>query len=126
MEAKITAIQISNSLPLSQRELETSPKLDAILPIFMIFGICAAIAISTTAYIFRGWQQEQIIKSKNSIICDGCKYYNNNHYLQCALRPTTVMTEQSINCEDYSPIHQVKQIEKVSKVLVVIRKVFNK
>jgi hypothetical protein len=126
MEAKLIATQASNSLPLNQSEIEVFPKLDSITPVLTIFGISAAIAVSTSVYIFRGWQREQSVQARDKIICDGCKYFNNNHYLQCALQPKTVMTEQSIYCQDYSPVRKVKQVEKISKVLLAIHKVFNK
>ena len=125
MEPKLIVTQTSNSLPLNQSEIEFSPKLDPIAPALTIFGISAAIAISTSVYIFKGWQREHSLKTRDRAICDGCKYFNNNNYLKCALQPKTVMTEQSIDCRDYSPVHKVKQIEKASKVLLVIRKIFN-
>ena len=124
MEAKIIATQTSPSLSLKQSEIENFPKLDAILPIVMIFGICATIAVLTSANIFRGWQREHSLKTRDRAICDGCKYFNNNNYLKCALQPKTVMTEQSIDCRDYSPVHKVKKIEKANKVLLAVRKVF--
>lgn len=126
MEPKLIVTQISNSLPLDRGEIGFSPKLDPIAPALTIFGISAAIAISTSVYILRGWQQEQSLQARARIICDGCKYFNKNNYLQCALQPKTVMTEQSIDCQDYSPVYQVKQVEKVSKVLLAVRKVFNR
>jgi hypothetical protein len=126
MEPKLIVTQISNSLPLNQSEIGFSPKLDPIAPALTIFGISAAIAVSTCVYIFKGWQREQSRQAKERIICDDCKYFNKNNYLQCALQPKTVMTEQSIDCQDYSPVYKVKQVEKVSKVLLAVRKVFNR
>lgn len=126
MEAKLIVTQISNSLPLKQNEIEVLPKLDPIAPALTLFGISAAIAVSTSIYIFKGWQREQSHQAPDRIICDGCKYFNQNNYLQCALQPKTVMTEQSIDCQDYSPVYPVKRVEKVSKVLLAIRKVFNR
>ncbi len=125
MEPKLIVTQTSNSLPLNQSEIGFSPKLDSIALPLTIFGISAAIAVSTFVYIFRGWQQEQSLQARARIICDGCKYFNKNNYLQCALQPKTVMTEKSIDCQDYSPVYKVKQVEKVSKVLLAVRKVIN-
>ena len=125
MEAKLIIIQTPNSLPLERSKIETSPKMDLTAPALTVFGISAAIVVSTCIYIFKGWQREQSIQAKERIICDGCRYFNNNRYLQCALQPKLVMTEQSIDCLDYSPVHKVKQVEKVNKALLAIRKVFS-
>jgi hypothetical protein len=126
MEPKLIVTQTSSSLPLNQSEIGFFPKLDPIAPALTIFGISTAIAVSTSVHIFRRWQREQRLQARARIICDGCKYFNKNNYLQCALQPKTVMTEQSIDCQDYSPVYKVKQVEKVSKVLLAVRKVFNR
>ena len=35
------------------------------------------------------------------IPCRNCKFFSNNPSLKCAVRPTTVLTEQALNCSDY-------------------------
>ncbi len=45
------------------------------------------------------------INSENSIYelpCKTCHFYTNNNYLQCAVHPSIAMSEQAINCSDYS------------------------
>ena len=124
MEVKLIVTQTSNSFALSQREIKTNPELEAMSPIFIIPIIFSAIAILTSIHVVREWQHRQSLKSIDRKLCHGCQYFNSNHYLQCALQPKIVMTEQSIDCRDYSPILKVKQMEKISKVFLGIRKIF--
>ncbi|MCC5603602.1 hypothetical protein [Nostoc favosum] len=35
--------------------------------------------------------------------CKNCRFFNDNHYLNCAVHPTTALTKQAFNCSDYSP-----------------------
>lgn len=33
--------------------------------------------------------------------CKTCRFFANNHYLQCAVRPSIVLTKQAMDCPDY-------------------------
>ncbi|MBG1260263.1 hypothetical protein [Nostoc commune] len=35
--------------------------------------------------------------------CKNCQFFNNNHYLNCAVNPATALTKEALNCSDYSP-----------------------
>lgn len=37
------------------------------------------------------------------VSCKNCRFFNNNHYLKCALHPATVSTKQALDCSDYWP-----------------------
>lgn len=41
------------------------------------------------------------IKTIHQIPCRNCKFYSNDPHLKCAVNPSTVLTEQAINCSDY-------------------------
>ncbi|MBD2296277.1 hypothetical protein H6G06_23040 [Anabaena sphaerica FACHB-251] len=43
------------------------------------------------------------INSLHQVPCKNCKFFSNNHYLKCAVKPDTVLTEESINCSEYCP-----------------------
>jgi hypothetical protein len=45
-----------------------------------------------------------------SIPCKNCRYFAKNFYLQCAVRPSDVLTSQAIGCSDYCP--QSQSLEK--------------
>jgi hypothetical protein len=44
-----------------------------------------------------------IIKGLEKVPCKNCKFYSNNHYLKCAVKPSIVLTEEAMNCPEYSP-----------------------
>lgn len=33
--------------------------------------------------------------------CRNCRFFNDNHYLNCALHPSIVLTKEALNCSDY-------------------------
>ncbi len=41
----------------------------------------------------------------NKLPCKTCRYFSNNHYVQCAVQPSIVLTEEAMNCSDYCPKH---------------------
>lgn len=43
------------------------------------------------------------IKRLHQAPCKKCQFYSNNHYLKCAIHPSTVLTEKAIGCSDYCP-----------------------
>lgn len=34
--------------------------------------------------------------------CKKCRFFNNNHYLKCAVNPKIVLTEEAINCCEFA------------------------
>lgn len=45
------------------------------------------------------------VKSKilQKVPCKKCQFFVNNHYLKCAVKPDTVLTEDAIDCPEYVP-----------------------
>ncbi|MBG1241503.1 hypothetical protein [Nostoc sp. NZL] len=43
------------------------------------------------------------IKGIQKLPCKNCRFYSNNHYLKCAVNPSIVLTEEAVNCSEYSP-----------------------
>ena len=43
------------------------------------------------------------VKSKilQKVPCKKCQFFANNHYLKCAVKPDSVLTEASIDCSEY-------------------------
>jgi hypothetical protein len=116
MKSKLITSQTTTSLSSSQRGLETLSALDiaflSILSFWMILWIC----ISIQASIATRKQRSSTSKPCADPICPSCKYFSNNHYLQCALQPTVVMTKQSVDCQDYCSTHTTKSIKKMTKI----------
>lgn len=51
-----------------------------------------------------GWYRTIMTNSLcSNYPCFGCKYFHNNDYLKCAVEPGKVLTENAINCSEYTP-----------------------
>ncbi|BAZ79528.1 hypothetical protein PN497_21680 [Sphaerospermopsis kisseleviana CS-549] len=77
-----------------------------------------AIALSPLSFVFiwaiflfivqklRSHADNKIAFSVNGlhqVPCKNCKFFSNNHYLKCAVRPDIVLTEEAMNCSEYCP-----------------------
>ena len=43
--------------------------------------------------------------------CRNCQFFKDNHYLNCAVQPSIVLTKQALNCSDYLPNSSTKESE---------------
>ncbi|MEH1997764.1 MAG: hypothetical protein V7L00_03135 [Nostoc sp.] len=51
------------------------------------------------------------IKELHKVPCKNCRFYSHNHYLKCAVNPSIVLTEEAMNCSEYSPSNKKKSSE---------------
>ncbi|MBN3870555.1 hypothetical protein [Nostoc sp. JL33] len=51
------------------------------------------------------------IKALHKVPCKNCRFYSHNHYLKCAVNPSIVLTEEAMNCSEYSPSNKKKSSE---------------
>jgi len=42
-------------------------------------------------------------KILQKVPCKKCQFFANNHYLKCAVKPDSVLTEEAIDCSEYVP-----------------------
>jgi hypothetical protein len=64
-------------------------------------AILSTIGVLISAGISNRKQHSSRVKLPSPIRCYRCQYFNNNHFLNCALHPVTVLTEQAADCQDY-------------------------
>ncbi|MEH1945080.1 MAG: hypothetical protein V7L01_33360 [Nostoc sp.] len=53
----------------------------------------------------RAYLDEKMVfpsKSLHKLPCKNCQFYSNNNYLKCAVNPSIVLTEEAMNCSEYS------------------------
>ncbi len=43
------------------------------------------------------------VNGVSQVPCKNCKFFSNNHYLKCAVKPDIVLTEAAIDCSEYCP-----------------------
>jgi hypothetical protein len=119
----------SNSLISSQRGVDN---LDTAFPFALpvLWGMIGSLVILSTiggliyAYSFKRQQHSFRVKLPHKVICSRCQYFNNNHFIKCAINPVVVLTKQAVDCIDYNPKIETKKIEKWRRVLLAIQKVF--
>lgn len=46
------------------------------------------------------------ITYSQQVPCRNCRFFTNNLYLRCAVHPSTVLTQNAIDCSDYSPLNK--------------------
>ena len=112
MEAKLTTIP-PYPLPPGYRGAETVSALDLGFLIVVSVSLIWAIAASIYAFIPKRVQQHLFrLKAPHKTLCHQCQYFGHNAYLKCTVHPSTVLTEQALNCLDYSPSSKAKRVEK--------------
>lgn len=42
------------------------------------------------------------VKRLHQIPCSGCQFFTGNYYLKCTVRPGAALTEEAIQCPDYT------------------------
>jgi len=129
LRSSANPIEPTHALVLSQHRvnsLGTDLPLKQSVSIGTIFSMVLLSTITLLIYA-RTSKLKQPLSKVNllaAIRCSRCQYFNNNHFLNCALHPVTIMTERAVDCLDYCPKAEAKQVEKLRKVLLNIQKVF--
>jgi hypothetical protein len=90
----------------TRTKLSFGAMLDGLLLLIPIcFILFKAISGLTVAYIWKLARDKKrlSINYPQQIPCKTCRFFTNNHYLKCAVNPSTALTKQAFNCSDYLP-----------------------
>ncbi|NJK38664.1 MAG: hypothetical protein HC835_17750 [Oscillatoriales cyanobacterium RM2_1_1] len=75
----------------------------------ILVPICFVIAWSLLLLIF--WSMVRAIadtlsraRQMHQVPCANCKFFTKNYYLKCPVQPTIALSEQAIDCPDYSSV----------------------
>lgn len=80
------------------------------------FPIALAVSILVLRSVIRSYKRySKKIQRELSLIscttpCRGCHYFDSNPYLRCTVNPTTVLTEEAVDCSDYRPAQKTKPL----------------
>jgi hypothetical protein len=111
MEAKLIAMP-PHSVPPDYRGAETVSALDVGFLIVVTVPIIWAIVASIYTLIPKRVQQHLFsLKPPRKSLCHQCQYFGHNAYLKCTVHPSTVLTEQALDCSDYSPNSKARRVE---------------
>lgn len=104
MEAKFIVTPPSNSPPPDYQGAETFSAPDIGIVVAVSFAIVSAIVASIYAFVPKQVQERSFsLKLSHKAPCQHCRYFSRNPYLKCTIHPSTVLTEQAVDCLDYSP-----------------------
>jgi hypothetical protein len=117
MVAKAIAISPANSLLPPPLGSEMFAPLLPMLTILLSIAILSAIAARIDIYLHSNFPLSVGLKTHPNVGCQRCQYFSHNRYLKCALHPSTVLTEQAIDCIDYYPnSHSLPSVKKLDVV----------
>ncbi|MEG3436450.1 hypothetical protein V0288_04905 [Pannus brasiliensis CCIBt3594] len=51
----------------------------------------------------RGEEDENAAALGKATPCASCRFFSNNVYLKCAVRPSDALTDRAVDCPDYRP-----------------------
>jgi hypothetical protein len=103
--------------------LPSSPELRMFLVVDIAFLIMACLGliyvVRRSFFTDRSKRRRHHLgfKSRHRLSCNRCRYFSHNPYLKCSLHPTTVLTEQAIDCGDYASHHTVASAVSQSSVV---------
>jgi hypothetical protein len=127
-EGSANVIETSNSLLPSQRRidsLDASPLMQpAPWEATVSLVLLSTIGVLIYTCFLKRKQHSSRVKVPSRIGCFRCQYFSDNNFLNCALHPVIVMTEEAVDCKDYCPQAEAKQVEKLRKVLLRIQNLF--
>lgn len=66
---------------------------------FMV--VCATVSSVVFALCRARPKVNKVNLNCQQVPCSNCRFFDNNHYLKCALHPSIVSTKQALNCPDY-------------------------
>lgn len=99
--------QLSQSKPKIEQaqpnELTIPDVVISLSPLGFIFGWIVFFIALRKIRTFLDTKMVFTIKGLDKVPCKNCKFYSNNHYLKCAVNPSIVLTEEAMNCSEYSP-----------------------
>lgn len=85
-------------------------EIDASIAMFMVWIVVWSIV---SLILFKFIQKLTAVKikglsiySSSQIPCRNCKFFTDNRYLKCAVRPSTVLTKQAIECSEFCGKHE--------------------
>ncbi len=96
----------------------TKPQIDFVpyvpllfAPIFFVI-VWAIAAFIVPSDVRKFPQNDKVTSSRfKQVPCKNCQFFQDNHYLNCAVHPTVVLTKQALNCSDYLPNSSINESE---------------
>jgi hypothetical protein len=97
-------VPASHSLPTEQQSLKQYQPLQAD-PIYQTLPVYFLIVWAIAVFVFLRFKphrhKQTVCRVRGQIPCTTCRFFTNNPYVKCAVRPDLALTKQAIDCSDY-------------------------
>ncbi|MCF2151531.1 hypothetical protein IQ276_035025 [Desmonostoc muscorum LEGE 12446] len=93
--------EIKNEQP-PRNELTIPDIAISLSPLGFIIGWVVFLLILQKIRSFLDYKMVFPTNSSHKVPCKSCRFYSNNNYLKCAVKPSIVLTEEARNCSEYS------------------------
>jgi hypothetical protein len=107
---KIVQVEVNPTRPSLDRSYAPSERPDAATAVggaAVLIPFCFIVVWAVASIImFRGLpkalrKKPLELNRPQKVPCRSCRFFSSNPYLKCALHPTSVMTDQAIDCADF-------------------------
>ncbi len=97
-------------IPSSEQSSNLSHRDDTLLSLGLSFIPCLFVLLMIFIFFKHNsyqkslYQKSRNLKKISEYPCLNCKFYSDNHYFQCAVQPSMVLTPQATDCQDYQQL----------------------
>ncbi|MBD2463747.1 hypothetical protein H6G89_22355 [Oscillatoria sp. FACHB-1407] len=93
------AYSLPTEQPIDQHQPIDAAQVSQVLPV--CFVIVWAIAVFVFLRFKPHRHKQPMCTVRGQIPCTTCRFFTNNPYVKCAVRPDLALTKQAIDCTDY-------------------------
>jgi hypothetical protein len=119
MEKLLVEIPPSSPSPITPQNSSNFPLIGEAFLAAIIFFVSAILIGPISNYLFKNRSYLFNFGSYKKPIChqcNNCQYFESNPYLKCSVHPLTVLTEDAIDCIDYTSPQKTRHLKKHSEV----------
>lgn len=93
--------------------IELTPLLPVLFVPLLFMIVLAIAALIVPSNVRRKFPQNAKLNTNRfkQVPCRNCQFFNDNHYLNCAVQPSNVLTKEALNCSDYLPNNGTNESE---------------
>ena len=85
-----------------RQDIQSLVSLQTVSMTWVTILMIASISIAIYKWLSKPIKPSFSSKSLASIPCFCCHYFSPNPYIKCTLHPTSVLTDEAIDCQDYT------------------------
>jgi len=105
-------VQVVRATDNATKPLHTVPYAPLLLAPIFLMVLWAIAAVMIPSNVRKRPQNGKVDNNPlKQVPCRDCQFFKDNHYLNCAVHPSIVLTTQALNCSDYLPNSSTNESE---------------